>query len=62
MGPPGGGRSVLTQRLQRHYNIITYNQLDGNSIEMIFSKIVNKYLGVFSDEVKSCTAKIVDAT
>ena len=62
MGPPGGGRSVLTQRLQRHYNIITYNQLDSNSIEMIFSKIINKFLGVFSDEVKSCTSKIVDAT
>lgn len=62
MGPPGGGRSILTQRLQRHYNIITYSQLDSNSIEMIFSKIVNKFLGVFSDEVKSCTKQIVDST
>jgi dynein heavy chain, axonemal len=29
---------------------------------MIFSKIVNKYLGVFSEEIKVCTSKIVDAT
>jgi len=41
---------------------MTYNVLDANSIEMIFSKIVNKFLGVFSDEVKNCTSKIVDAT
>jgi len=29
---------------------------------MIFSKIVNRYLGVFVDEVKQCIPKIVDAT
>lgn len=62
MGPPGGGRSVLTQRLQRHFNIITYSTLDSNSIEMIFSKIVNRYLGVFADEVKGSVKAIVDAT
>lgn len=62
MGPPGGGRSVLTQRLQRHFNIITYNVLDNASVEMIFTKIVNRYLGVFSDDVKTSVSKIVDAT
>jgi len=62
MGPPGGGRSSLTQRLQRHFNIITYSTLDNTSIEMIFSKIVNRYLGVFADDVKSQVKNIVDAT
>lgn len=62
MGPPGGGRSVLTQRLQRHFNIITYNTLDNASVEMIFTKIVNRYLGVFQDDVKQAVSKIVDAT
>ena len=62
MGPPGGGRSQLTQRLQRHFNMITYSTLDNNSIEMIFSKILNRYLGVFSDDVKGYIKQIVDAT
>lgn len=62
MGPPGGGRSVLTQRLQRHFNIITYNILDQTSVEMIFNKIVGRFLGVFAEDVKSQIKNIVDAT
>jgi dynein heavy chain, axonemal len=62
MGPPGGGRSQLTQRLQRHFNMITYSTLDNNSIEMIFSKILGRYLGVFSDDVKGYIKQVVDAT
>lgn len=27
MGPPGGGWSEITQRLQRHFNIATYTDL-----------------------------------
>jgi dynein heavy chain len=62
MGPPGGGRSVLTQRLQRHFNIITYSTLDQTSIEMIFNKIVGRFLGAFAEDVKSQVKNIVDAT
>ena len=62
MGPPGGGRSVVTQRLQRHFNIITYTNLGVESVEMIFTKVVNKFLGSFADDVKNSIGKIVDAT
>ncbi len=27
MGPPGGGRQSITQRLQRHYNFLTYTEM-----------------------------------
>lgn len=48
MGPPGGGKSSLTQRLQRHFNIITYTYLDKGSITMIFENIVRAFIGGFS--------------
>jgi len=28
MGPPGGGRSVITARIVRHFNILAYIELD----------------------------------
>jgi len=62
MGPPGGGRSSLTQRIQRHFNIITYSTLDSTSIEMIFNKILGRYLGNFQDDVKCHVKAIVDGT
>jgi len=62
MGPPGGGRATITQRLQRHFNIITYTNLGRDSIEMIFSKIVNKFLGSFQEEVSASVQKLVDST
>ena len=62
MGPPGGGRTAITQRMQRHFNIVTYTLLGADSVEMIFSKIVGKFLNNFSDECKACVSKIVDAT
>lgn len=64
MGPPGGGRSHLTQRLQRHYNIINYTTLGGESIDMIFSKILTRFLDRFSSEIsdEKNVSKIVEAT
>lgn len=62
MGPPGGGRTAITARMQRHFNIVTYTLLGSESVEMIFSKIVSKFLGVFADDVKNQIGKIVDAT
>jgi len=62
MGPPGGGRSRITARLQRHYNLITYTNLGKESISMIFNKIVKLFLGGFSDEITANLEKIVEST
>ena len=51
MGFPGGGKSTLTQRLQRHYNFLTYTNLGAESITMIFSKILKAMIGSWSGNV-----------
>ncbi len=53
MGPPGGGRSVITPRLQRHFNIITYTDLQDESIHTIFNTIINAFMYNFSNEIKA---------
>lgn len=49
MGPPGGGRSVITPRLQRHFNIMTYTDLQDESVHTIFFTIIGAFMYNFSD-------------
>jgi len=62
MGPPGGGKSIITQRMQRHFNIITYTDLGNESITMIFSKIVKAFLGGYSNKVADSIDQLVEST
>ena len=39
MGFPGGGRSVITLRLQRHFNILTFTDLQEEAISTIYTAI-----------------------
>lgn len=62
MGPPGGGRSHITARMMRHFNIITYTNLQETSIKQIFATIVKGFLADFTDEVKNSINTIVEMT
>ena len=62
MGPPGGGRSQLTNRFMRHFNVITYTELVDSSIKSIFSRKVKNFLTKFSTECKSVVDTLVDST
>mmetsp|Transcript_21661 Transcript_21661/g.21334 ORF Transcript_21661/g.21334 Transcript_21661/m.21334 type:complete len:153 (+) Transcript_21661:3134-3592(+) len=53
MGPPGGGRSHITPRMMRHFNIVTYTDPQESSIKQIFSTIMKGFLGNFSADVKN---------
>ena len=62
MGLPGGGRNYLSQRFQRHFNLIAYNELDDTSIKMIFSTILNHFLVKFPEEIKNQIQPTIDVT
>ena len=62
MGPPGGGRSQLTNRFMRHFNVITYTELVDSSIKSIFSRKVKNFLTKFSPDAKSVVDTLVDST
>lgn len=36
MGPPGGGRTFITNRIVRHFNVIGYTELEKSAIKSIF--------------------------
>ena len=62
MGPPGGGRSPITKRLERHFNIITYTNMGKESIRMIFSTIVKSFLAGFSADISNTLDSLVEST
>ena len=62
MGPPGGGRSFLTQRFMRHFNLITYTELIDASIKSIFERKVSHFLFKFTDAVKDTIPQSVIST
>lgn len=61
MGPPGGGRTFITNRLIRHFNVIAYTELDKETINMIFETLVNHFFKKFTEEVKGILPKVIDS-
>lgn len=62
MGPPGGGRSVITARVQRHFNVLTYTDVQAESIVNIFQTIITAFYYNFSQEIKDAVAPLVAMT
>lgn len=64
MGPPGGGRQQLTQRIQRHFNIVCYTLQQEETIRHIFSTILTAFMtfGKYSQPVKDTIPKIMEMT
>ena len=47
MGEPGGGRTFITPRLQRHFNIIGFVNFDDPTMIKIYTKILDFYLTTY---------------
>ncbi|XP_032988956.1 dynein axonemal heavy chain 1 isoform X1 [Rhinolophus ferrumequinum] len=44
MGPPGGGRNAITPRLTRHFNYLSFTEMDDVSKKHIFSTILGSWM------------------
>lgn len=44
MGPPGGGRNPITPRLQRHFNMLAFTEMEEASLTRIFETILSSWL------------------
>eukprot|EP01062_Namystynia_karyoxenos_P078362 TRINITY_DN805_c0_g2_i2.p1 TRINITY_DN805_c0_g2~~TRINITY_DN805_c0_g2_i2.p1 ORF type:complete len:4436 (+),score=1940.78 TRINITY_DN805_c0_g2_i2:809-13309(+) len=64
MGPPGGGRSEVTPRLPRHFQVISLPPFDNASMKMIFGKLMDWMITRpgFSASLRGLTKSVVDAT
>lgn len=45
MGPPGGGRNAITPRLSRHFNYLSFTEMEDSSKKKIFSTILGSWMG-----------------
>ena len=62
MGPPGGGRQVISRRLQSRFNLINMTFPEENEIRRIFGSMINQKLAEFEDEFKSVGDPMISAT
>lgn len=44
MGPPGGGRNPITARLQRHFNLLAFTEMEDPSKKKIFGTILKSWM------------------
>ncbi|NXD64149.1 DYH1 protein, partial [Eolophus roseicapillus] len=74
MGPPGGGRNAVTPRLTRHFNYLSFTEMEDSSKKAIFSTILGSWMdGLLGEKsyrdpvpgalaVKDLKEPLVDAT
>lgn len=69
MGPPGGGRSVISQRFQSRFHVINFANPEQTELRRIFECILSSRLlatntedPAFDDEIKGLCSNIVLST
>ncbi|XP_030837708.1 dynein heavy chain 2, axonemal [Strongylocentrotus purpuratus] len=62
MGPPGGGRMVISKRLQSRFNLINMTFPSDSQIKRIFGTMINQKLQDFEEDVKPIGDVITQAT
>ena len=50
MGPPGGGRNPITNRLLRHFNTLAMTDMSDESCRRIFTTILGSFVSKYLSE------------
>lgn len=61
MGPPGGGRTFITGRLVRHFNVIAYTDLDQDTIGLIFTQLMTNFYRRFAEPIRNAQPQIIQS-
>ncbi|KAL8578358.1 hypothetical protein ACOMHN_031732 [Nucella lapillus] len=62
MGPPGGGRMVISKRLQSRFNLINMTFPQESQIKRIYGSMISQKLVEFDEEVKTIADVLTEAT
>ncbi|GLD91835.1 hypothetical protein PINS_up000368 [Pythium insidiosum] len=62
MGPPGGGRSVISSRFQSRFNLVNMTIPEHAQLRRIFETMLVPKLAEFDDEIKPLGVPLVAAT
>lgn len=63
MGPPGGGRTQITKRYVRHFNILNFINFSNDSLSRVFGTILDWKLNQgYAAPLKQLSSSIVTST
>lgn len=62
MGPPGGGRTMISNRLKRRFNLINMTFPEDSQIKRIFGTMINQKLQDFDEGCKPIGQMVTEAT
>eukprot|EP01028_Stygiella_incarcerata_P009150 TRINITY_DN426_c0_g1_i1.p1 TRINITY_DN426_c0_g1~~TRINITY_DN426_c0_g1_i1.p1 ORF type:complete len:4140 (-),score=1088.60 TRINITY_DN426_c0_g1_i1:191-12610(-) len=64
MGPPGGGRNPVTNRLLRHFNFLSFPEMEDESMFRIFHTILETFLTAnhFADDITQMSKDLVEGS
>ena len=62
MGPPGGGRTKITDRLLRHFNITCLTEMTDDQMQYIFKVILSAMLNRLQEEPRALIDVLISST
>lgn len=62
MGPPGGGRNVITERLQSCFNLINMTFPEDETLSRIFGTMLSQHVQDFDEVAKLVSREVTEAT